>query len=337
MNKTLDENDKLRAGKLSSNPEQNARVVSIDGAPAPRVLTEREVLQAAATRAAIGTSGGSCTTGHYQLNAATGGIRPGHGWVFAATTNWGKSSWLVMVTDENLRLGKRVLIVSSEDDEAIYGARLLARRAKLDARRLRDGRLHGSEQAELDRVLAESGTKPLYLDARGKTAEWTAKQVGALIASEGIDLVAYDYLQEFTTSRPAENHRLTVKQIASTLRKVVKLAGKASVILSQVTESEQTHKRPFPTRDMIRDCRDVANAAEVILIGYTPEKAVEKNDETIVVPAGSRAIYVDKVKDGPKGFAVHAEWDDSSASFNRMDAPPGPYDDFDAHFQEVDA
>src|SRR5262249_29216368 len=54
--------------------------------------------------------------------------------------------------------------------------------------------------------------------------------------------------------------------------------------------------------------------------GYTPAKAVMSGD-TIVVPQGAKAIFVDKVKDGPKGFAVWARWDDHTASFERVPRP----------------
>lgn len=324
--KTEDENDKLRAGKLSADPEAGTKIVQLDERrkeDAARVLTVRQILEAAGARARAGVQDGACTTAHYALDYATGGIRPGHGWVFAAETNWGKSSWLVAVTDENIRAGKRVLIVSNEDDESIYGNRLLCRRSQVAASRIRSGKLHSDDEHKIDAVVRDAETVPVFLDARGKTAEWTAKQVDRLIVEEKIDLVAYDYLQEFSAARPQENHRLTVKYVAGVLRKVVKLRNKASIIFSQITVDASV-KRAYPDRNMIRDCRDVANAAEVILIGYTPDKAVEDSGGNVIVPAGAKAIFVDKVKDGPKGFAVLGDWDDDTASFKKVNRPETP-------------
>ncbi len=323
--KNADENDKLKKNTLPQNPAAGTKPVGKD---APRVLTVKEILESAAKRAKAEGREEACTTGHYQLDDATGGIRPGKGWVFAAESSWGKSSWLVMVTDENLKRGKRVLIVTSEDDEDTYGARLLVRRSRVTARRFRSGKLWDEDEAAIEREIKNAENLPVYLDARGKSAEWTAKHVDAMIEADGIDLVAYDYLQEFSAHREQENHRLTVKYIAATLRKVVKLRKKASVIFSQITVPNES-KTEYPNRNMIRDCRDVANAAEVILIGYTPARAVMDGDITkgrVIVPAGAKAIFVDKVKDGPKGFAVRADWDDDTASFTRMARPPKPED-----------
>jgi replicative DNA helicase len=187
------------------------------------------------------------------------------------------------------------------------------------ARRIRSGKLFEDDEIAIEREIANAENLPVFLDARGRSVEWTARKVEGLIDSENIDLVAYDYLQEWSAQREQENHRLTVKYIAKTLRTVVKLKKRASITFSQLTIDEKT-KSATPNRNMIRDCRDVANAAEVIIIGYTPEKAV-MDGERVVVPAGARAIWVDKVKDGPKKFAILMTWDDTTASFVRVLRP----------------
>jgi replicative DNA helicase len=322
-----DENDKLQAGQLTTDPRANTKPANKaaearaarEAADAARVLTVRQVLESAAKRSKQTAAEAACTTGHYELDEATGGIRPGKAWLFGAETSWGKSTWLVSVVDENLLLGKRVLIVTSEDDEDTYGARLLARRSGVTARRIRSGKLFEDDEIAIEREIANAENLPVFLDARGRSVEWTARKVEGLIDSENIDLVAYDYLQEWSAQREQENHRLTVKYIAKTLRTVVKLKKRASITFSQLTIDEKT-KSATPNRNMIRDCRDVANAAEVIIIGYTPEKAV-MDGERVVVPAGARAIWVDKVKDGPKKFAILMTWDDTTASFVRVLRP----------------
>lgn len=322
-----DENDKLQAGKLTTDPRANVKPANKaaeerarrEAEDAARVLTVRQVLESAAKRSKQTAGESSCTTGHYLLDDATGGIRPGKAWLFGAETSWGKSTWLVSVVDENLRLGKRVLIVTSEDDEDTYGSRLLARRSGVTARRIRSGKYFEEDEAAIEREIANAENLPVYLDARGKSCEWTARKVEALIESEKLDLVAFDYLQEFEAKQQQESYRLTLKYIAKALRLPVKRKKAASILFSQLTIDEKT-KGSAPNRNMIRDCRDVANAAEVIIIGYTPDKAV-MDGERVVVPAGDRAIWVDKVKDGPKRFAVQMRWDDTTASFARVDRP----------------
>lgn len=320
MSSVADENDKHRQGRLSPDPEAGTKAVVAPirrGEEPPRVLTVREILESAATRAQNRNAPEPCTTGHVLLDEATGGIGPGDGWVFGAGSSWGKSSWLVSIVDENLALGKRVLIVSTEDSETIYGNRLLARRSGVHAWRLKQRDLTPDDDEKIQSVIRAAERLPVFLDARGKTAEWTALVVTQLLKTEEIDLVCYDYLQEFQSERPEENHRLTVKKIAGVLRTPVARAGKASVLFSQLT-FDATVKRAHPGREMIRDCRDVANAATVILLGYTPEEDVLDLDKSVIVPAGKKAIWVDKVKEGPAQFPLGLDWDGEIACFKRV-------------------
>jgi replicative DNA helicase len=339
VSKAPDENDKHRAGTLDPNPEAGTKAVVTPirkGEEPPRVLTVRQIMEASAARARDRNAVSACTTGHHVLDDATGGICPGEGWVFGGASSWGKSSWLVSVADENIKRGKRVLIVSVEDSETIYGNRLLARRSGVSARRLKKRRLSAWDEEQIDAVMQRAEPLPVFLDARGKSAEWTAKVVEQVVKAENIDLVCYDYLQEFTSEREAENHRLTVKKIAGVLRTPVARLGKSSVLFTQLT-FDASVKRKHPDRDMIRDCRDVANAATVILLGYTPDEAIETDKGDIVVAQGQKAVWVDKVKEGPAKFAVGLDWDDETASFATVKGPPGAYDEFDTHFEDPTA
>ena len=322
MSKTQDENDKLKAGSLNPNPEVGTKAVVQPlrkGEEQPRVLSVRQILEAAATRARDDSAPSACTTGHILLDELTGGIAPGDGWVFGAASSWGKSSWLVSVADENIQNGRRVLIVSNEDSESIYGNRLLARRSGVSAWRLKNRKTNQDDDEKMEETIRNAEKLPVFLDARGKSAEWTALAASQIAKAEEIDLVCYDYLQEFSTEKPDENHRLTVKRIAATLRTPIARLEKASILFSQLT-FDATVKRAHPDRDMIRDCRDVANAATVILLGYTPEKDVgdrEKSPETFV-PAGKKAIWVDKVKEGAAKYAIGLDWDEECACFKRV-------------------
>src|SRR5688572_30202023 len=116
MSKDL--NDKAVDGELPEDLGENAKLVA---AEVPRVLTVLELIQGAQKRSVSKFAGLGCPTGNYELDRVTGGLKPGFVWVFGADTSWGKSSFLIMIADECIRRGKRVLIVSAEDSEQIYG------------------------------------------------------------------------------------------------------------------------------------------------------------------------------------------------------------------------
>lgn len=316
--KAPDLNDLKRHGQLPADLEKITKPVAIvPKGGAPRVLTVRELLDASAERAFKRAPTNACTTGIAKLDDATGAMRPGHVWVFGADTNWGKSSFLIMVADENMKKGKRVLIVSAEDDSSIYGDRLMVRRSKVNAKRYRDRRLSDDELVKVGDVLAAARPDPVFLDARGKSAEQVAEQVKWAIQEHRIDLVAYDYLQEFRSSKRHQDRRNEVSEVAALLREAVKTSGKTGIIFSQITVSAE---KKYPDKHSIRESRDVGNAAEVIVLGFTPTEPIPG-----VAEAGTKCVLVDKAKDGIKG-AVALDWDIETASFNEI---RGEYDCFD--------
>jgi replicative DNA helicase len=327
VNKSEDENDKLRRGALPNDPKNGAKPMNgaakaIDDAK-PRIGYVDEMLTNSMTRAfAPREKHERCTSGVRRLDHMTGGIQRGHTWVLGAESTWGKSTFTVGCIDENLKIGKRVLVVTNEDPEELYADRLMQRRARINATRLRDGALTMAEQDAIkDAVFAAKGQHiPIYLDARKKEhriAEWVAGQVAKMLQEDAIDVVVYDYLQEFDSKKRFQDERLKFKDIAATLRSVVKSAGKAAIILSQVTEMQG---KKYPDKNSIRDCRDVSNAAEVVIIGFTPKEGEH---------TGEKCLLIDKVKNGPRGAVLVLEWDSESACFGARPGNAENQDDSD--------
>jgi len=336
---SFDENDKHQAGKLPSDPAADTKAIPSD---APRVLTVQDLLRGARIAADDKRSRVTVTTGNHRLDEITGGMMPGFVWVFGADTSWGKSSWLVMVADENIKAGRRVLIVSAEDSEKIYGDRLMLRRSRISANALRRKQVSPEERQKMLTVESEAQDAPVFLDARGRGVEWVARHVKQIIREQAIDLVAFDYLQAFDNEKPQQDRRNQVTYIARTLTDITKSADKTGIIFSQITIEKG---KPIPDKHSIRESRDVSNAAEVVLLGFKPEKdmmAASRNGggAELLVEAGARALFIDKCKNGPRGAILPMPWDEHSACFDTAKDPEterlqsfvdqaGSFDDFD--------
>ncbi len=308
----LDEADRHKRGELPADPAKGTKVAS---ANVPRVYTVREIMTAARERAFSEAAVDFCTTGHYKLDDITGGIRGGYCWLFGADTSFGKTAWLVQVVDENLARGKRPMIVSSEDTKEMYGARLLIRRSRVNAQAFRDKKLSREEK---DRVLEyekRSLPQPVFIDARKWEVEDLEPHLAKIIREEGIDFIAWDYVQEFKSKRRWQDERVKYREIAKIQRNLAKDQNKSSLIFSQLTMDKDVK---IPTRANIRECRDLANASEVILIGFEPNQNITNKKGYVVIPSGTKCIYVDKVKDGPRGAKVPLPWDKYSATFETI-------------------
>lgn len=326
---TEDLNDQFKAGKLPSDPAQGGKVMSVD---VPRVHTVQELLHDSYQRALTPKQQQNLLTGHWEMDRITGGFRPGFVWVFGADTSWGKSSWLIMVADENIRAKRRVLIVSAEDDKSLYGDRLLLRRSRVSADNFKAQTFTLDERTQLEEAARKGEDQPVYLDARGRSVEWVAARTKELIKEHQIDLVAWDYLQAFDSDKRHQDRRNQVTYVARTLTDVTKLAGIAGIQFSQIT---MTDGKAHPDKHCIRESRDVANAAEVVALGFTPDKPIKRKVDSVqIADAGERCVFLDKVKDGPRGGLCRMAWDNKSACFNVVIQDPShrannqrPFDD----------
>jgi len=314
-----DEADKHYDGTLPKDPQADATLVS---AQVPRVLTERDILTASRVQAFSREPIRSLTWTHHKLDQITGGIRAPFHWVVAADTSWGKSSFLVAIADDNMNAGKVTLLVSTEDTEELYGARFMVRRAGVSACRYRDRKLTRDEKARVLDVEQAGKSVPVFVDARGWKVEDLVPKLERLIAESKADLIAFDYLQEFQSKRRYQDERVKFKEIAKQLRDLGKRCKIPSILLSQLTLTEKT---VVPTRQNIRECKDVANAADGILIGFEPAEDVVR-DGQVVVRGGTKCVLIDKCKDGARDSKVPLEWNAASACFRSVAAPASDYD-----------
>jgi replicative DNA helicase len=216
---------------------------------------------------------------------------------FTVTHN---TSFAVAIADEVMSQGKRALIVGNEDPEELYGRRLLARRSGVSAVRLRDRNMSDAEIKAAVDVVAMAKPDPLYLDAVGRYAEDVASDVASLCASEGIDLVIFDYMQKARSRKNHQDRRTELSYIRDLYGDTSKRANACSFQLTQLTGVKDGER---PGRENIRDCKDLAHGAEYVLFGWTPPDSEE------------RLLYVDKAKDGAKDVDVKLHWDSHSASF----------------------
>ncbi len=262
-------------------------------------------------------------TGMDELDEMLGPIVPGMSILLGAETSWGKSTLAVAIADENRRAGRTAVIVSFEDVDQLYGDRLLARRAAVNALRLRDRKLRDYEMARVARVVSEAESAPILMNAIGRTAECVARDIKLAAEERSVDLWIFDYIQAVGIERPYQDRRNELREAAAVLRTTCRATGSASILLSQLTKEDPRDDHP-PTRDMIRDCRDLSNSADVVLLGWQPQtrKAIteleERTNRSLCADPGDRLLIVDKNKNGPRG-AMRLHWDPESASFRCID------------------
>ncbi len=231
-----------------------------------RVLSMKNLFESIATKVIEDTPVERCTFGIQELDDDLGGLPPESITIVGADTNWGKTNVAVFLADENLKLRKRVLIVTFEDTETIYARRIAARRASINAARLRDQTLHDDELERLFAITSEATAEPVFLRAIGASAEAAAAMLRRLLERHGFHLVLIDYLQKARLARRVEDRKREVADVAGIFGDVIKNGHASGVIFSQLRRMSREEKRP--TKHHLKESGDVENGAENVLLGY---------------------------------------------------------------------
>ena len=241
------------------------------------------------------------TWGHYQLDEMTGGIHPSDVIIVAGDTNEGKSSMAISVTDENLSRGARVMIVSLEDGAGIFGNRFLARRAKVNAKSLRDHRINDCDHSKLSAAVQSAPDVPFFLHCEDMPWEQVSVAMEQAMVRYQIDLVVLDYIQECWCKKAFQSRQLELQAVARRFRAIMRKRNRAGMILSQLTGAE---KGKPPNNSHIRECKDIVNGAEQALYLFT-------------MADGNKMANLDKAKNGTKGL-IELKWNSDSASYEAV-------------------
>lgn len=269
------------------------------------VVTVKEAFHCALARAQSRERAVGFTTGHFELDEMIGGIRRSRVVTVGATTNWGKSSFAIMVVDENDQRGVRCLIVSGEDSRDLYENRLVCRRAGIHALKLRDGECSDADVRAISLFEARAMATPFVLPGVGKPVEMLTKAIREVIREEGIQLVVVDYLQCFRFQRRAQDRRNEVTDVARAFGDAIKGEGAAAVFLSQLRRLENPNH--VPSMHDLKESGDIENESDHILIGYWRDHETDQE---------KRYISVEKNKDGPvSSEEILMPFDKRTASF----------------------
>jgi len=296
-------------------------------AAAPTATTARptrslaEMFAAVLDKAKSGAPVSGVNTCHDRLEETIAGFRPKMITVFGARTSFGKSSYAIMVADEALRKGLRVLLVSVEDSEETYGQRFMARRARVNAYNLRGNRCNAGDLKRMTEHTQGAQTTPFFVDAVG----WDGPKIAARIREENqagqLGLVIVDYIQRVGSGARSSDPRISINGSMSAVCDAIKQCNAGGLILSQLKRPEGGNPNKEPDLHDLKESGDIENMAEHVVLGWVTETG--EGDAVMQ----RRFVKVVKNKDGPVDTrAAPIPFDAATASFTTTrpaeNAPP---------------
>lgn len=265
-----------------------------------------------------------CLSGVRELDEAIGGFRPSMVTVMAARTSFGKTTFAINVSEKSVAAGLNVLWMPFEDSQLVYGRRLVAGRARVNAAALRDRDINYKERQRIMRVIQAAETKPFMAPCIGKSVEWACQMLRDVSKEMKIHLVIGDYIQRMHTERRAQDRRNEVTLAVEMLTDAIKEVDAAGLLVSQLRRVKPGER---PTMFDLKESGDIENCAEHIIMGWSEEVddgTGSGGRKTI------RKVFIEKNKDGPlTANDIEVPFDEVSAVFrpNEADVPPEYRDD----------
>jgi replicative DNA helicase len=237
-------------------------------------------------------------TGYVDLDERLFGLQPSSLVIVGARPAMGKTAFaLGMAAHAAIESGTPTLVFSLEMSSDEITNRLLVSEARVDASRMRNGRLHESDWPKISQAVARLNEAPLYIDDNPNTTvmEIRAKARRLKARLGGLGLIVVDYLQ-LMSGAGSENRQLEVSAISRGLKILARELQVPVVALSQLSRrlEERSDKRPVLAD--LRESGSLEQDADVVLFLYRDEMYNPESTEH-----GTTEVNIAKHRNGPTG------------------------------------
>jgi replicative DNA helicase len=240
-------------------------------------------------------------TGFTDLDELTTGFQDGDLIIVAGRPSMGKTALSLNFAEHiALELKLPVLLFSMEMGGTQLATRLLSSVGKVDAQKLRTGRLDPSDWDRLGTALGKLNEAPFLID---ETAALNPLELRARARRKwreygGLGLIVVDYLQLMsgTDSGNNENRATEISEISRGLKAMAKELSVPVVALSQLNRSLEQRPNKRPVMSDLRESGAIEQDADLIIFVYRDEVYNEDSPDK-----GIAEIIVGKQRNGPIG------------------------------------
>jgi len=244
-------------------------------------------------------------TGFPQLDRMTTGLQPGDLIIVAARPSMGKTSWVMNVAQTASIAHKvPVAIFSLEMSKEQLVQRLLCSEGRVDAQKLRRGKLSSDEHQRLATAAGHLNTAPLWIDdSPGLTVlEMRAKARRLKAENEDLGLVVIDYLQLMAGSGRTESRTQEVSEISRGLKALSRELNIPVIALSQLSRGPEARTDKRPMLSDLRESGSIEQDADLVMFLFRPEYYFGPTDKDGNSLEGKSELIVAKQRNGPTGL-----------------------------------
>lgn len=242
------------------------------------------------------------SSGYRNLDNVTAGLQRGDLIIIAGRPSMGKTSFALNIA-ENVGIAQElpVAVFSMEMGADQLAQRMISSVGRIDAQKLRKGRLSDEDWDNFTAALHRLEEKPIFIDdTPGLTITELSSRARRLVNQAGpLGLIVVDYLQLMSgQSRNGQDNRAQeLSEISRGLKSLAKELGVPVIALSQLNRSVDSRQDRRPVMSDLRESGAIEQDADVIMFIY---RDVVYNKDT---PDKNLAeIIVAKQRNGPIGM-----------------------------------
>jgi replicative DNA helicase len=245
-------------------------------------------------------------SGFKDLDELTAGFQPSDLVIIAARPSMGKTAFVLNIA-QNAALDRNipVAVFSLEMSKESLVQRLLTSEGRVDAQRLRKGKLHDDEFVRLGRAAGILSHAPIWIDdSPGITLLEMRSKARRLKTDNDVGMIIVDYLQLMQGPSNQESRQQEISYISRSLKALARELKVPVVALSQLSRApeQRTGENKRPQLSDLRESGAIEQDADLVMFIYRQEMydgPVDKDGNSL---EGRAEIIVGKQRNGPTGF-----------------------------------
>ena len=239
-------------------------------------------------------------TGFADLDQLTAGFQKGDLVIVAARPSMGKTAFTLNIA-QHAAIGahRAVAFFSLEMSKESLVQRMLTSEARVDASRVRTGRLRDDDYPRLAQAAGLLNTAPIYVDdtAGISILEMRAKARRLKADRPDLSLIIVDYVQLMQGNGRTENRQQEVSEVSRGLKALAKELEVPVVALSQLSRGLEMRQDKRPVLADLRESGSIEQDSDVVMFIYRDEIYNADSPDR-----GTAEIIVSKHRNGPTGI-----------------------------------
>lgn len=239
-------------------------------------------------------------TGYLDLDELLSGLQPNALVVVGARPAMGKTSFALGMASHAALVARRpVLFFSLEMSQLEITQRVLCSEARVDATRVRNGKLNENDWEKIGHTVGRLAEAPIWIDDNPNVTVMEIRSKARKLKSQigDLGLVVVDYVQLMTGRTSAESRQVEVAEISRGLKILAREIETPVVALAQLNRGLEQRADKRPMLSDLRESGSLEQDADVVLFLYRDE--IYNRESTDL---GIAEVIVAKHRSGPTGM-----------------------------------